>query len=137
MKVLKIIKIPMRLSISATVLAACMAFLAGCYYDNQQELYQYVRVTCDSSQVTYSTDILAILDTHCLACHSQSQAAALGGNISLSNYTEVKTSVNNGSFYGSIIHENGFSVMPPSGQKIPDCDIVRVKSWIDAGAPEN
>ncbi|MFN2440044.1 MAG: hypothetical protein ABR503_12650, partial [Chitinophagaceae bacterium] len=59
------------------------------------------------------------------------------GNISLGDYTSVKTQVNNGKLFGAINHAPGFSPMPQGANKMSQCDINKVKAWVDAGAPNN
>lgn len=113
-------------------------FLAGlqaCYYDNKEDLYQHAPPQdCNFQAVSYSTDIIAIMDGHCMSCHNPNDQF---GNVNLEGYNNVKNYANNGSLYGSVAHQNGFSIMPPSGQKIPQCSIDKIKTWVDSGAPDN
>ena len=110
----------------------CSFSLAGCYYDSVEELYG---TNCDTSNVTYSTTIKGLLNTYtCLTCHIGSNPS---GGFALDTYTGVKTKVNDGTFWGAINHLPGFSPMPQGYIKMSDCDIKKVKTWIDAGAPNN
>jgi hypothetical protein len=108
-----------------------ISLLSGCHNRVEEELYN----TCSTANVTYSGTIQTILNSNqCISCHS---GASASGNIRLSTYSEVLVRVNNGSLYGSINHSPGFHPMPHGGGKISACDIKRIKSWIDAGAPNN
>jgi hypothetical protein len=78
-----------------------------------------------------------VLNTYCLTCHKNSNAASLGGNISLEGYDKVKIYVNNGQLLGSIKHSPGFSQMPKSSGKLSACQIAVIENWINAGAPNN
>lgn len=91
---------------------------------------------CDTSNVTFSGVILPLIQTKCEGCHS---GASPQGGVALTNFNQVRTTVNNGSLLGSITHAAGFTAMPyPAGSaKLPDCDVRKIQIWIDAGAPNN
>jgi hypothetical protein len=108
------------------------SIISGCYYHKEDALYGS---NCDTSNVTYSTTIKNLLTNYgCLGCH-------VGGNppggINLETYSNVKVMVDNGRLYGAITHSPGFRPMPDGAAKMNDCDIKKVKAWIDSGAPNN
>jgi hypothetical protein len=106
--------------------------LTGCYYDSEEELYG---TDCDTSNVTYSTTIKGLLNTYtCLTCHIGSNPS---GGFTLDTYAGIKARVTDGRLWGAINHLSGFSPMPQGYVKMSDCDIKKVKAWIDAGAPNN
>ena len=108
--------------------------ILGCTYNKEEELYPNTG-NCNTSNVSFSATITPILQKYdCSLCHS---SVTQSGNISLANYNNVKTQVNNGRLFGAINHEPGFSQMPQGGNKMNQCDISKVKAWIDAGAPNN
>jgi len=114
------------------ILLALLALLfEGCYYDVEDELYPSNGV-CDTVDVTYLGTIAPLLNQNCNACHSGS---APSGNIDLSNYTNVKLKAENGSLYGSMNHDPNWSKMPQGGNKLDDCSLLKVKTWIDKGSP--
>ena len=79
--------------------------------------------------------VLPILDIQCNgACHN---ATDREGNVILETYNNITPYVNDGSLMGSIHHTGGFAIMPTSGTKIPSCEIEKLQSWVDAGAPNN
>lgn len=108
--------------------------LESCYYDNAAALYQFAPADCDTTNITFNVSIFNILSTHCTTCHN---AADPQGNVNLEGYDNIRNYVENGSLYGSVIYDPAYSAMPPTGQKIPDCDQQTLKIWIDAGAPNN
>ena len=109
--------------------------ISSCYYDNKEDLYQYSQTeTCVIATVNYSNDIVQIMAADCYSCHSNTDQQ---GNINLEGYDNVKRYVDDGSLLGSIEHTGGFSIMPPSGAKIPKCDIEKVRVWINNGALNN
>jgi mono/diheme cytochrome c family protein len=93
-------------------------------------------VACDTSgTISYTAQVKPILQSWCNSCHGGTAQA--GGGISLSAYTSVKASVNNGSLVGSIEHASGFSAMPKNGNKLSNCNIATIKKWAESGAPNN
>ena len=110
--------------------------LDGCYYDVASQLYPAGGTTCDTANVTYSTTVRNILQSNaCLSCHSGS--GSIGGNIALDNYSNLKLYAQNGRLYGSMNHSPGYVAMPQGGNKVSDCDLTKVKIWINAGIPNN
>ncbi|MFK5857460.1 MAG: hypothetical protein QM503_15125 [Bacteroidota bacterium] len=108
-------------------------FLNSCTYDNIEELYPEP-ISCDTSNVTYSNDILPVLTSSCITCHS---GAAPAGNIRLQTYDEIVAAANNGSLLGAISHDPNWSPMPKNGTKLSDCYISKLEIWIDNGTPNN
>jgi hypothetical protein len=116
-------------------LALCATFfLWACTYHNEEELYGDLAGNCNTSAVSYATDVLPLLQSNCYVCHSQ---AASQGGINLESYSRVKAFAENGRLLGSVSHAAGFSPMPKNGAKLPLCEINKIRSWIDAGMPEN
>lgn len=122
------------------ILIIFMVILAGCYYDNEEELYPEGLAPCDTTGVTYSGTVLPILQANnCTGCHS---GAAPQGNVSLDDHTSIAAAGQvpagqPGSLYGSISHADGNFPMPKNGNKLSDCDISKIKKWIDEGTPLN
>jgi len=114
-----------------------VALIAGCYYDTEEQLYPKLDQACDTTGVTFSKSIVPILQTNCYGCHSTSQAAASGRSIDLEDFTLLKQIVDNGKFYGAIIHDPARSPMPKGGFKLDTCSITKIKIWIDKGAINN
>lgn len=112
-----------------------LAFVGGCYYDNEEELYGIE--TCDVSSVTYSGTILPELEANCFTCHSSGVFAVLGGGIELEGYNKLKVHVDNGKLVGAVNWRAGFSAMPKGGVKWSDCQIQKLEKWISDGALEN
>ena len=120
----------------AFILILSTGFLIqSCYYDNKENLYQYVQQEdCTATTATFTADIAVILTTHCNRCHRNGRE---DGNVNLEGYNNVKPYVDNGSLYGTTNHEPGHNAMPTSGVKIPFCDIEKMRLWIEAGALNN
>lgn len=117
------------------ILPLIVIYLGSCYYDNEQELYGNEQ--CNTDNVSYSTDIVPILERNCQLCHSSSTAAVLGAGFNLEGHENLLILVNSGAFVGSVRHDAGWSPMPKGGGKIPDCDIRKIERWIEDGSPNN
>lgn len=108
-------------------------FLFSCSSDSEEDLMPD-NFECITVNMSYETDILPILNRNCLGCHS---AAVQQGGVDLEGYEALKLWVDNGVFLGSIKWETGFSRMPKNLPQLPTCDISKIESWIDSGAPNN
>jgi cytochrome c553 len=115
-----------------------------------QLLVEYVRVlggvtptTPAVTAVSFSKQVVPLLQAKCQACHNQ--GTALGGWDSTS-FVAVTTSGNSGSVVlpgdvtGSVLAQRVSgtqgAVMPPTG-KMSEVEIQIILDWIAAGAPEN
>ncbi|GAA4755509.1 hypothetical protein [Flavisolibacter ginsenosidimutans] len=118
--------------ISFLLLFLVAIIAAGCYYNNEEQLYN---CPVDAASTKYSTTVANILTSYgCTGCHV---APVPSGNIDLSSYAGVKVVAGDGRLYGAITHAPGLQPMPQGAAKMNGCDIRRVKVWIDAGAPNN
>ncbi len=93
--------------------------------------------SCNTTDVSFATTVSPILQTRCLSCHAAAVYVAVGGGIDLSSYNAVKLQALNGRLYGSISHDPNYKPMPQGVSQLPLCNINQIKSWIDAGAPNN
>lgn len=108
----------------------------SCFYDKADVVYPSTAVACDTSNVTYSNQIVSILNTECNYCHG-SAANSIGGGIYLNSYAALKPYVNNGSLLNSILQNGKASPMPKNGAKMDYCSISKIQSWINKGALNN
>jgi hypothetical protein len=91
--------------------------------------------TCDSLvNISFATEVTPIIQTNCAGggCHD----ATAAGGYDYTSYSGVKSSVDNNRITGTINHQSGFSVMPPSYQ-ISTCDVKTIELWISEGALDN
>jgi hypothetical protein len=91
-------------------------------------------VGCDTLNYTFNAFILPIIQTNCTGCHSGGSPSA---NLSLTNYSEIIVSVNDGSFTHSLLGTGGFSVMPKNTGGLQSCKITQIQKWINDGALNN
>ena len=72
------------------------------------------------------------MTTACVGCHN---ANVKNGGIDLSTYDLVKANGQSGQLLGSIKHDAGFVAMPYGGNKLQQCNIDQVETWINNGFP--
>ncbi len=113
-------------------------FFTGCYYDNFKEIHPEKALspvsTCDTAGIiSYSLQIVPILNSSCTQnCHSPSSSGH-----DMTNYGAVSYDAFSGKLYSSVTQDGNAQNMPQGGSKIADCDIVKIKKWVDAGSPQN
>jgi hypothetical protein len=118
------------------VLVLVISMGQSCYYDNREDIYQFVGEVCDPSVATYSEDINAIMASNCAVsgCHD---AQTRQSGINLSDYAGTSSAVLNGSVIQRIELSVGApGLMPPSG-RMQQCDIDKIKTWTLQGALNN
>ena len=89
---------------------------------------------CDTLEVSFTSTVQPIIIDKCQGCHSGSSPS---GDLSLTNHAEIQVPALDGRLYGVIARLDGFPAMPQGGDRLPQCDIDQIKSWIDAGAQDN
>lgn len=89
---------------------------------------------CDTLNMSFSNDIVPILNNKCVGCHNGPSGS---GGVDLSTYNGVLGVVQSGQLFGSINWDNAYSNMPKGGSQLPSCEINQIKAWIDAGALNN
>ena len=104
----------------------------SCSKKNEEELG--VGATCDSNNMTYAANIKPILQNACFSCHGNGLSQ---NGINFDTYSGVKAVADNGKLVGAITHASGFSPMPQSAPKLSDCNINKIKDWVNQGAPNN
>lgn len=117
------------------LISLLMFVLSSCYYDNEEELYQFLRPPiCQTDTLSYQRDIHPIWENNCFQCHGQGLAF---GNINLSGYEDVLVLAKNGRLLGAISHDPAFSPMPKGGNQLDSCQIKRVEAWMSQGMINN
>lgn len=103
-----------------------------CAYNNEENLYSSNE--CDTIQVTYTGSVKGIIQLNCIPCHS---TVGNTGNIKLETYSDLRFYALNGRLLGSISMSPGYKPMPQGAPRLSDCDINKVRKWIDLGAKNN
>jgi len=117
--------------ISLAILAITMIY--GCAYDNLQDLKGITDTgSCDTTAISFASQVQPIMNINCISCHNPSNANA---GVILTNYSGVVSATAGGKLVGTLKGQ-GYQQMPPSG-KLPSCDIQKIESWVNAGKPNN
>lgn len=109
---------------------------AGCTYShgNVDEAPQPCNVSAQT--VTYAAVISPIFDANCRECHGSNVASTLGGGNDFGTYQAVSR-YSSLALLASIRHDTNADPMPKGRAKLSECDINRIKAWLDAGKPNN
>ena len=110
--------------------------MASCYNDKYDKLYPTGTVACDTTTVTYAADIQPIFNAKCntVECHD---AATASGGYTFMTHAGAQPAALNGKLMGSITWSVGFSAMPKNLPKLPDCEINKIRRWVNQGALNN
>ncbi len=109
--------------------------MSSCYYDNREELYQNFQQTqCDTSVTTFAAVILPILQDNCATsgCHVGNNPQS---GLDFSTYDDAQLTATDGRLVGRITGSSG-PIMPPGGP-LPNCEIEKIKRWVNKGARNN
>ena len=87
---------------------------------------------CDTTDVTFSKNVLPILQSYCYACHSDKNVAFSSG-ISLDGYNNTKGWADAGYLIGDVRHDAGFLGMPYGKPKLSACEINTIVAWVNQG----
>ncbi len=119
--------------LTVLLLAALSMIPGGCYYDNEEDLYPDAG-GCDTVNITYEAAIAPIMASSCNTCHS---GAAASAGIRTDSYSELSVIAGNGRLWGAVSHAQGYSPMPKDQSMLSDCNLTKIRIWIDTGLPEN
>jgi hypothetical protein len=115
------------------IFGCILSVVSSCYYDKEDKLYPNsaktnTTATCDTTDRKYSTYVQGVISTNCAisGCH-----VAGTTRVDLSNYPSLKANIA-AVTDRAIVKKN----MPPSGP-LSNCDITKLKMWIDNGALQN
>jgi hypothetical protein len=113
-----------------------LSMYSSCYYDNEEALYPNNTKPCDTSNVTYSLSIAPIMATNCNVCHNKTM---LSGSVVTDNWFDLnKVALElDSTRLLNAVEWTGFVQMPKGGNKLPDCDLAKIRIWVHAGAPDN
>jgi mono/diheme cytochrome c family protein len=110
-----------------------LLLITACTSYNEEELYPKQEVPCQIGTVSYLTDVKPILQRECYGCHA---TGLQSGNVTLDTYSGVKMAAEH-HLLPAITHEPGHVPMPQGGNKLPACDIAKIRKWIEAGTLNN
>lgn len=89
---------------------------------------------CDYPVVSFAGTVLPLIQNKCEGCHSGAEPAS---NTTLSTYEDVLFLVENEYLIQVLDWQTGYEPMPYNGNKLPQCEIDMIQTWINDGAPNN
>jgi len=113
------------------IISAICLLIFGCTYHNEEDLYSN---SCDTIIITYSKDIKPIFENNCYGCHSVTNPPR---GFLISDYDLLKQRILNGKLSAVINHQEGFPAMPFGQNKLNDCTIRKIETWINRGILNN
>ena len=114
----------------AFILIAMTIVFYSCKYNKEEALQ-----ACTTDNVTYAVTIRNLMTIYnCKSCHNNS---FMPSGVNAESFANLKEQALNGRLYGAITHTNPYIGMPLGYARMSDCDISKIKAWIDAGAPNN
>ena len=117
----------------ATITAGVFVlYLSGCAKESADRLS--AGETCDTTNVGYSTQIVAILQANCYVCHTGTTSFS---GIDLTTYADLKVHVDNGDLVSAVTHTGNVSPMPYQLPMLPSCEVNTIVAWVHQGAPNN
>jgi len=122
------------------VLIGCVLLgMSSCYNDKYDKMYPSPAVTCDTSTTTYLAVIKPIIVTNCYSpgngCHDATGALTSGYDFETS-LDVLRATATSGTLMGDITGTSG-NLMPKNASKLPDCDIAKIRLWVNNGAKDN
>ena len=117
-----------------------VAGINSCKKDNLEELLSEGngQAICDVDfTLSYQNDIIPILSANCYQCHAANVAPFLASGNVLDNYNSLKIYANDGRLVSVINHKPGFPEMPQGAEKLSDCTISRIETWVNQGTLNN
>ncbi|HUB60531.1 MAG TPA: hypothetical protein VL978_07515 [Puia sp.] len=120
-----------KIILAAVVAGAFLLYLSACTKRNAVELGGG---GCDTTNVSYSMQIVPILQNNCYVCHSGPGASS---GIDLSNYGAFRGWAESGYVIGDITAAPGFTPMPYGLPSLSSCEINTILAWIHQGTPNN
>lgn len=114
------------------LLLGLVCLFTGCYYDNEQDLYPLTPGGCDTIAVSYNTEIMTIMNTKCVSCHSGGFPA---GGLALNTHALVSGNITN--IIDRIKRNPDDALLMPQGAKLDPCSISKIEAWARQGAPNN
>ena len=119
-------------NIKIVLIVAVVLFFNACSTLVEEDLNQ--DTGCDTQAVSWTDDVLPILEISCLGCHN---AGAAQGGIVIDSHESITAVIDRGRLLGAIRHDPGFSPMPRNAAQLSACNIEKIAAWVNDGAPNN
>ncbi len=89
---------------------------------------------CDSTKFAFVADIQPIIQNNCQGCHSGNTP---GGGHDFTTHSGVQAVAQSGKLLAAITHAPNVPPMPQNAARLSDCNIAKMRRWIENGALNN
>ena len=118
-----------------------ITIFAGCYNDKADKLYPMPVTTCDTTIVSYRSNVEPIIMTYCAingGCHNAA-GDAVTGNRDYTNFSTLQSNATAALMIDDITGnpQRGDNAMPLNLSPLSQCDINIITRWVNEGAPNN
>ena len=129
----------MRNKLIKFLIFCCISVVVGCSYHKSD--IEYPLSTCDTTIIGYRAEITQILDKYCKDCHAPQNYASIS-NQNLYDFKTIHELATDGKFakgtlLTAVLQTGEVTPMPFNRLKISDCDIDKIRAWVNRGAPDN
>jgi hypothetical protein len=107
-------------------------YLAGCSKQSEDKLKG--NTTCDTTNVSYSLQVVPILQNNCYSCHGGATPAT---GIKLDTYNNLKVFASNGFLSAAVQHTGTVTPMPYGLPQLPSCEVNTIVAWVNQGMLNN
>lgn len=124
-----------KILIGIMVLIFAIRLFSGCSKASVDQLTGGAN-PCDTTHVSYATDIVPILQQFCWPCHSNNNMA-FGDLVNLqgndSGYSEVMGWAEGGFVVGNVTYAPGYIGMPYGKPRLDSCEVNKIVAWVHQG----
>ena len=118
---------------STFAIVGMLCWLVSCSKESADRLAGN-SATCDTTNVSYSGQVLPILQDNCYTCHSGSNPVS---GIELSDFSVLQSHVKNGDLKSAVTHTGSVIPMPYGLPMLPSCEVNTIVAWVNQGALNN
>jgi len=98
----------------------------SCKHDPQYIITNPPLVNCDTTNVTYASSVVPILNANCTVCHGVASFASSGGGFKIATQSDFIQFARSGLLMNSLNGVGGLTSMPKGVNKLSTCDIAKV-----------
>jgi hypothetical protein len=115
-------------------LSGALFYLAGCSKESEDVLSKGASTTCDTTDVSYSLQVVPILQINCYSCHSGTSPFA---GFTLDSYSALKIQADKGDLSNAVKHTGNVTPMPYGLPQLDPCNVNTIVAWVNQGTKNN
>jgi len=119
--------------LAGVIVGSFVFYLSGCGKENAEQ--SGGGGGCDTTNVSYSKQILPIVQQNCYVCH---QGPGASSGIDFSNYSALHGWAQSGYLVGDVTNAGDpYTPMPYGLPMLPECEVNTIVAWVHQGYPNN